>query len=180
MKTVSASLASSVLVVSLVTAPVRADDKAGKVAGALVLLGAAALLHHKGHYRENYAPANDLETAQFENGYRDGLHNERFDPYTSTTAYAQGYDAGQRERANSLAYKRNNTAGVKVPKAAMDACFTDAVKGVFQTSEGNVHVIKAAQEGADNFYIELAYGHKHVVCSVNSKGKIFNTEYRRL
>jgi hypothetical protein len=71
-------------------------------------------------------------------------------------------------------------AGVNVPKAAMNACFNDAVKGVFQTNPHNVHVIKAAQEGAGTFYIELAHGHKHVVCEVNAKGEIFATEYRRL
>ena len=74
----------------------------------------------------------------------------------------------------------SNVGGVKVPKAALDACFNDAVKGVFQTNPQNVKVVKAAQEGADNFYIELAHGDKHVVCEVNSKGQIFNTEFRRL
>jgi hypothetical protein len=113
-------------------------------------------------------------------GYRDGLHNQPYASDYPTAAYMNGYDAGHRERANSRAHQTNNVAGVKVPQAAMNSCFNDAVKGVFQTNPQNVHVIKAAQEGADNYYIELAHGHKHVVCSVNSKGEIFNTEYRRL
>jgi hypothetical protein len=180
MKRITALFASSALVLSLVAAPVQASDDSDKVAGALVLLGTAALLHHKNHYRDGYAPASDVETAQFENGYRDGLHNEPYLGRDASPAYMHGYDAGQRERANSLSHRTNNVAGVKIPKAAMDSCFNDAVKGVFQTNPGSVHVVKAAQEGADNFYIELAHGHKHVVCSVNSKGEIFNTEYRRL
>jgi hypothetical protein len=147
---------------------------------AIAILGIAALAHHQDHYRDGYKPADAAATADFERGYRDGLYNEPFDPYNSSTAFAQGYDAGQKERANGLAHKHNNVAGVKVPPAAMNACFDDAVKGVFQTSPGSVHVIKATQEGADNFYIELAHGHKHVVCEVNSKGEIFNTEFRRL
>lgn len=162
------------------SAPAFADNNKEKAAlGALAILGIAALAHHKDHYREGYEPSNDLQAADFERGYRDGLHNEPFDPLVGEH-YAQGYDAGQKERSNSLAHKSNNVAGVKVPQAAMDSCFQDAVKGVFQTSPNNVHVVKAAQEGADNFYIELAHGHKHVVCTVNSKGEIFNTEYRRL
>ena len=163
------------------TVPAFAMDDQDKAAlGALAILGVAALAHHKDHYREGYQPNGADETADFERGYRDGLHNEPFDPYRSSTAFAQGFDAGQKERANSLAHKSNNVAGVKVPQAAMNSCFTDAVRGVFQTSQNNVHVVKAAQEGADTYYIELAHGHKHVVCTVNSKGEIFNTEYRRL
>lgn len=181
MKKVTSLIAGTAIAITLGTAPTFADTDSDKAAaGAIAILGIAALLHHKDHYREGYSPADSGETAQFEYGYRDGLHNERFDPYTSTTAYAQGYDAGQKERANSLAHKTNNVAGVKVPQAAMNSCFNDAVNGVFQTNARNVHVVKAAQEGADNFYIELAHGHKHVVCTVNSKGEIFNTEYRRL
>jgi hypothetical protein len=113
-------------------------------------------------------------------GYRDGLHNHPYASNDPTTAYMNGFDAGARERSHAHAHQTNNVAGVKVPKAAIDSCFNDAVKGVFQTNPHNVHVIKAAQEGSDNFYIEFAHGHKHVVCVVNSKGEIFNTEYRRL
>jgi len=181
MKNVFTLLASTALVRTLAAAPARAemsDDE--KAAAALAILGAAAMLHHKDHYRDGYAPANADETAQFEMGYRDGLHNQPYASNYPTSAYMNGYDAGHRERSNAHAHRTNNVAGVKVPKAAMDSCFNDAVKGVFQTNPHNVHVIKAAQEGSDNFYIELAHGHKHVVCEVNSKGEIFNTEYRRL
>jgi hypothetical protein len=178
--TATASVVALALAFGGLGAPASADDQSdAAVAGALAILGIAAMAHHKDHYHEGYAPANELQAADFERGYRDGLHNEPYDPLVGEH-YARGYDAGQKERANRLAHKSNGASGAKVPRAAMDACFQDAVKGVFQTSPGNVHVIKTAQEGADNFYIELAHGHKHVVCSVNSKGEIFNTEYRRL
>jgi hypothetical protein len=162
-------------------APAFAQSDSDKAAAAaLTILGIAALAHHDDHYRDGYKPANADEKAQFELGYRDGLHHYPYASNYPTTAYMNGYDAGQRERSNSHAHQTNNVAGVKVPEAAMNACFQDAVKGVFQTSPNNVHVIKAAQEGSDNYYIELAHGHKHVVCSVNSKGQIFNTEFRSL
>ncbi|THD82427.1 hypothetical protein E7811_15400 [Aliigemmobacter aestuarii] len=181
MKKTIALFASTALLLTLATAPVHAEmSKEQKAAAALAILGTAVLLHHNDHYREGYAPADGEATAQFEMGYRDGLHNHQYASDYPTEAYMNGYHAGQRERTNSRAHRTNNVAGVKVPKAAMDSCFNDAVTGVFQTSPHNVHVVKAAQEGADNFYIELAHGHKHVVCSVNSKGEIFNTEYRRL
>jgi hypothetical protein len=177
-----AMVAAAALAMNAWSAPASADmDNNEKAALAgLAVLGIAALTHHKDHYREGYQPANGDETAQFELGYRDGLHNEPFDPQRSSTAFAQGYDAGHKERANRLAHKSNSIGGVNVPQAALNSCFTDAVRGVFQTSESHVHVTKAAQEGADTYYIELAHGHKHVVCTVNSAGEIFNTEYRRL
>lgn len=181
MRKAPAFIVCSAIALSLGIAPAHADKASDDAAkAAIAILGIAALLHDKGHYRDGYAPKNHNETADFEMGYRDGLHNERFDPYASTGAYAQGYDAGQKERTNRLSHRSSGVSGVKVPKAALDSCFNDAVNGVFQTNPHNVHVVKAAQEGGDNFYIELAYGHKHVVCSVNSKGEIFNTEYRRL
>lgn len=181
MKTIPMAAVAAAMALQVWSGPaVALDDKDKAALGALAILGVAALAHNKDHYREGYAPQDAEQTADFERGYRDGLHNETFDPYRSSTAFAQGYDAGQKERANSLAHKSGQVAGVKVPQAAMNSCFTDAVRGVFQTNEKNVHVVKAAQEGADTYYIELAHGHKHVVCTVNSKGEIFNTEYRRL
>jgi hypothetical protein len=182
MKKFLSATTAAALVLQVLSAPAHADldDNEKAALAGLAVLGIAALTHHKDHYREGYPPSGGDETAQFELGYRDGLHNEPFDPHRSSTAFAQGYDAGQKERSNRLAHKSNGVGGVNVPQAALNACFTDAVRGVFQTSESHVHVTKAAQEGADTYYIELAHGHKHVVCTVNSRGEIFNTEYRRL
>jgi hypothetical protein len=155
------------------------DDK-GKVAlGALAILGVAALAHNQNHYREGYQPNGANETAEFERGYRDGLHNEPFDPYRSSTAFAQGYDAGHKERANQLAHKNHHSQGTKVPRAALNSCISDAAAAM-NVGGRDISVIKANQEGSDNFYIEVASGHKHLVCAVNSQGKIFDTRYGRL
>jgi hypothetical protein len=155
------------------------SDEEKTALAAAAVLGLAALAHNKQHYRDGYQPSGAAETADFERGYRDGLHNEPFDPYNSSTAFAQGYDAGQKERANSLSYKSSNVAGTKVPQAALNSCVNDAASAM-SVSPHHVHVIKAGQEGADNFYIEVAAGHKHLVCSVNSQGQIFDTRYGRL
>ena len=53
--------------------------------GALAILGIAALSHNENHYREGYRPNGADETAEFERGYRDGLHNEPFDAYRLRT-----------------------------------------------------------------------------------------------
>jgi hypothetical protein len=146
---------------------------------AIAILGVAALAHNANHYRDDYRPTKAADIADFERGYRDGLHNDYFDPHRSTTAYAQGYDAGHKERANSLSHKASNVAGTKVPYAALESCVNDAASSM-GVGTGQVHAVKAGQEGADNFYIELAAGHRHFVCAVNSKGQIFDTRFGRL
>ena len=93
--------------------------------------------------------------------------------------YGQGYDAGQKERTNRLSHKQENVHGTKVPHAALRSCTQDAASAM-SVNAHDVHVIKAGQEGSDNFYIELASGHRHFVCAVNSKGGIFDTRYGHL
>jgi hypothetical protein len=72
-----------------------------------------------------------------------------------------------------------DVGGVEVPQAALDSCISDAASAMNVGGQDS-RVIKAGQEGADNFYIELASGKRHFVCVVNSKGQIFNTRYGRL
>ena len=130
------------------------------------------------------ANASTASEREYKRGYAD-CSQGKYDQNQHGASYKAGCRAAEdamKSGSTSSGGSANvvDVAGVKVPKAAMDACFNDAVKGVFQTKPSNVHVVKAAQEGADNFYIELSDGHKHVVCTVNSKGEIFNTEFRRL
>ena len=72
-----------------------------------------------------------------------------------------------------------DVGGVSVPQAALDSCVSDAASAM-SVGVKDVRVIKAVQEGADNYYIEVASGKRHLVCSVNSKGQIFDTRYGRL
>ena len=69
--------------------------------------------------------------------------------------------------------------GVSVPKPALNSCISDAASAI-NVGAQDIRVIKAGQEGADTYYIEVASGKKHLVCSVNSKGQIFDTRYGRL
>ena len=69
--------------------------------------------------------------------------------------------------------------GVSVPKAALNSCISDAASAM-NVGAQDIRVIKAGQEGADTYYIEVASRKKHLVCSVNSKGQIFDTRYGRL
>lgn len=180
MKKTLMAAAAAALVLQAWTGPARAMDDRDKAAlGALAILGIAALAHNETHYRDGYRPNGANETAEFESGYRDGLHNEPFDPYRSSTAFAQGYDAGQKERANRLAHKSRGPEATRVPVAAVNSCVSDAAAAM-NVGGQDVSVIKAGQEGSDTYYIEVAAGHKHLVCTVNSRGQIFDTRYGRL
>lgn len=178
-------LLTSVLALTLalgsVAAPARAEDgkNTAAIAGALAILGIAAMAHNDNHYHEGQAPADADATAAFERGYRDGLHNEPYDSSHSSASYGQGFDAGQKERSNRLAYKQNNVGGTKVPQAAINSCVSEAASS-WNVAGQDVQVIKAGQEGSDNFYIELASGHKHVICGTNSAGQVFNLRDGRL
>lgn len=161
-------------------APSQALTNEEKTAlAAAALLGIAALSHHKNHYQEGYSPQGDNETAMFEAGYRDGLHNAQFDTGYGTRSYSEGYAAGHKERDNRLAHKRRDVNGVKVPAAAIAGC-RDEVSSSFGVGMRDVHLINAGQEGSDNFYLEMASGHRHVICGTNSKGQVFNLRNGRL
>lgn len=72
-----------------------------------------------------------------------------------------------------------NVGGVKVPQAALKSCVSDAASAMNVRAK-EIRVVKAGQEGADSFYIEVASGKRHLVCAVNSKGEIFDTRYGKL
>jgi hypothetical protein len=62
---------------------------AGAVAGAAIL---GALLSHKSHHHEDNAHDSDASAeAQYDRGYRDGLHNAAYHNYERTDAYSSGY-----------------------------------------------------------------------------------------
>lgn len=75
-------------------------------AAAIAILGIAALAHHKHHYKGGYRPSDATETAEFERGYRDGLHGYSYWEYSQTRGYVEGYHAGENERMNSVSHRR--------------------------------------------------------------------------
>ena len=81
------------------------NDKAAAIAiGAAALLGVAALMHQS-HQRDGKHGDDQKSVAEFERGYRDGLHHERYHNYQNTTAYSDGYNAGQQERDEETGYR---------------------------------------------------------------------------
>lgn len=179
MRIIITSLVAGSLIVSSALPSFALSDEEKAALAAAAIIGVAALIHNKNHYQDDYKPNGEHETAMFEAGYRDGLHNERFDTGYGTRAYSEGYAAGHKERENRLAHKTSNIRGMKIPTAAVSGC-TNEVAASFGVSRHDVHAIKAGQEGSDNFYIEMASGHRHVICGANSQGQVFNLRDGRL
>ena len=83
------------------------NDAAAAIAiGAAAILG-AAVLAHKSHERDD--KYNDSKSvAEFDRGYRDGLHHQSYHNYSNTQAYSDGYSAGQQQRHEQTRYHGND------------------------------------------------------------------------
>ena len=153
--------------------PLWADrDSDHKVAAALAILGIAALAHNQHHYKDGYTPANGEETAEFERGYRDGVHGYPYWEGNKTPSYAQGYQAGNTERENSMAH-RKHAANSQAPYMANKGC-AERVAGNFDVRVGQVHIIKARSPGKHEWEIEAAVGHQHMVCKMRDTGELLD------
>lgn len=142
------------------------------VAGALALLGIAALAHSEHHYREGHAPSGAQQTADFERGYRDGLHGYDYDSGRSSAAYGQGFDAGHADRANRSTHRtRAESEGPNVPPQAMQGC-AKVVATNFGVGTHDVHITRTVQRGANDFLVEAAVGHKYMTCVMGDGGQV--------
>lgn len=76
------------------------------VAGAAIL---GALLSHKSHHHDDNKHHDDREAeAQYERGYKDGLHNASYHNYDRSDAYSSGYSAGVSERNANLSHHQGH------------------------------------------------------------------------
>lgn len=175
-KTALRFLSAGSLLAALTTSPAQASDASDKAAlAALALLGVAAFSHHNEHYREGRAPQTAQEHAEFERGYRDGLYGEPYDGRYGhyTAAYGDGYAAGHKERDNRLAHKtRHQNASPNAPTLSMRSCVGEASAN-WNLNPRAIHVVDTVQAASDDFYVEVAAGHRHGVCEVSAAGKIY-------
>jgi hypothetical protein len=161
-----------------------AKPDAEDIANALAILGVAALAHNEHHYRNGYAPTTGDETAQFEAGYRDGLHNAPFATNYPTNAYSEGYAAGAHDREANLSHGTRHAdiaAGRShdVPRGAVQGC-TGEVSSSFAVSARDVHIRKAQATNRATWNIEASVGHKYVVCEANEAGVVMGMRDGRL
>ena len=174
MKRLVAILTAIALSLSMIATPAAAKmsdkDKAAAAAAAIAILGIAALAHGQHHYTGGYEPETGEATAEFERGYRDGVHGYAYNEYRSTTDYAQGYQAGDRERENSMAH-RQISADSRAPAMASQGC-AKIVAQNFGVSAHQVHITKSRSPAKHEWLIEAAVGHDYMVCTMRDTGEV--------
>jgi hypothetical protein len=147
------------------------DDE--KAAAAIAILGIAALAHNKYHYDDGYVPATGESTAEFERGYRDGVHGYAYDSHNSTVDYAEGYQAGDSERENSMAHRKNAARNDQAPPMAIKGC-AKIVGQNFAVGMNQVHIVKSQSPAKHEWKIEAAVGRKHMVCTMRDTGEVID------
>jgi hypothetical protein len=176
MKRLVSVLAAVALSLSMVASPAAAKmsdkDKAAAAAAAIAILGIAALAHGDHHYTGGYEPEDGDATSEFERGYRDGVHGYAYNEYRSTRDYAQGYQAGDRERENSMAH-RQIPADSRAPAMASKGC-AQIVAQNFGVSTHHVHITKARSPAKHEWLIEAAVGHDYMVCQMRDTGEVID------
>ncbi|MCL4186711.1 MAG: hypothetical protein KJZ85_03820 [Rhodobacteraceae bacterium] len=170
MKTARTLAASLAIALGTAAGPVAAGPDAEAIAGALTLLGIAALSHNEHHYRDGQGPSDAKSTADFERGYRDALHGHDYDASRASAAYSQGYDAGHQERANRTPH-RGRTEAQEVPSFALASC-ADIVAGNHNVDVHHVHVTRTVVRGPNDYLVETAVGHKYMTCAMGDNGRV--------
>ena len=177
MKTRAIGLA---LVASLFTSAAMAKPSDEDIAGAIALIGIAALAHNEHHYHDGWAPSGAQETADFERGYRDGLHNAAYNSRSSARAYGEGYSAGMKERENALsASQHQQSEGPNVPAQAMQGC-AKVVGTNFAVSAHHVHITRTVQRGPGDYLVEASVGHKYMTCVMGDGGQVVDVTGGRM
>ncbi len=172
------TLGAAAMCLQLGTTPASAEmSHDEKVVAAAALLGIAALLHNKHHYKNGYAPAAGEQAADFENCYRDGLHGY---PYTeSTRDCAEGWQAGNAEREKARAHRQITSADQKAPPMAIRGC-ANLLATNFAVGTHAVHIIKARSPTKHEWEIEASVGHEHMVCIMRDTGEVISARGGKL
>ena len=153
------------------------DKKAAAIA-AIAILGVAALAHGKHHYQQGYEPDDGESMADFERGYRDGVHGYAYAEYGNSRDYAQGYQAGDHEREISMAHRRVAIDG-RAPPMANQGC-AQIVAQNFDVGMHQVHLIQARSPSKHEWLIEAAVGHSYMVCRMRDSGELIDLRGGRL
>ncbi len=164
-------LGSAAMCLQMLVAPVQAMTDEEKAAAAIAILGVAAILHNKNHYKDDYKPATGDHTAEFERGYRDGTHGYSYDERRGTRDYAEGYQAGLKERESSMAHRQNAATGQKAPPMALQGC-AQIVAQNFAVGTHSVHFVKSRSPSKHEWEIEAVVGHEHMVCKMRDTGEV--------
>ncbi|ASQ90724.1 hypothetical protein CHL67_07105 [Prosthecochloris sp. GSB1] len=173
-------MAFAVSIAMIPPAPVQAKDgenarTAAVAIAAAALIGTAATSHHDGHYPEGVRYDEARDKAEFERGYRDGLHNASRNNYNKTDAYRHGYKAGVDERDIRISHNQPNRWD-KDRHAAdnrMQHLATHEAERHWTLPRGSAHPLSSTWNEKNGHYrVKVAAGYHRGVCVFDRDGKI--------
>uniref|UniRef100_B3ENT1 Uncharacterized protein n=1 Tax=Chlorobium phaeobacteroides (strain BS1) TaxID=331678 RepID=B3ENT1_CHLPB len=154
----------------------KGTEKAAVAAvAAAALLGVAALSHHDGHYPDGVRYDDVNDKAEFERGYRDGLHNAVRNNYNNTQAYRHGYKSGLDERAIRISHNHRNkwekdrhAAAGKIKRVALREA-----ERFWNIPRGSATPLSSAYNEKNGHYrVNVAAGYHRGVCVLTEDGTI--------
>jgi hypothetical protein len=90
----------------------NSDAAVGAVAAGVAIAAIIAASSHKsGNHDDGQHYSDSQKEADYERGYRDGLHNSPYRASGDKNSYSSGYDNGVQQRDRELADSRNNDNG---------------------------------------------------------------------
>ena len=179
MKHISKYAAVAGITVALAASPVQANEDSDAALAALLLLGAAALVHNEDHHPDGKHYTRAEQIAAYEQGFKDGLHNESYSSNGRGPSYNDGFAAGHKERENKIAAQRNNHAKHGTPVLAMRGC-VGVASARWSRNPRDIVVVNSRKVASNDFLVEVAVGHKHGKCEVNKNGDVRNFERGRM
>ncbi|UZJ39770.1 hypothetical protein OO185_01365 [Prosthecochloris sp. SCSIO W1102] len=152
-----------------------AQEAAVVAVAAAAILGVAALSHHDGHYPDGVRYENSSDKAEFERGYRDGLHNSARNNYNNTKAYRHGYKSGFDERDIRISHNQRNkwdknrhAATGKVKRVALKEA-----ERFWNIPRGSATPLSSTYNEKNGHYrVDVAAGYHRGVCVLTEDGTI--------
>lgn len=75
------------------------------------LIGAALLAHRSGHHEDQQHYSDSAREADYERGFRDGLHNQPYNGRGASDAYGEGFRQGEAQRGRETSYGNDRDYG---------------------------------------------------------------------
>ena len=150
------------------------DNKRNALLAAAAIAGVAALAHHhQNHDDGEHYDSVDRE-AEYERGYRDGLHHAGFNNFNNSSAYSQGFDAGNHDRNVQVSHNRHNewdSGRHGSPAEARQACIREAA-GSLNVRPDQVTATSSREHKDGRHDVIVSAGYHRMQCEVDNRGQI--------
>jgi len=165
----------------VIPAPAKAADGkntravAAAVAAAAIIGLAVSAAHHHGHYENGSEYDDPRDSAEFDRGYRDGLHDARRNNYNRTEAYRDGYRAGKDERELRISHNQSNRwePGRHVADSNMMYRATEEAERYWNLPRGGATPVRSSyNEENGNYRVLVAAGYLRGTCVFDRYGRV--------